>query len=271
MKRHTNQNLSVAIVKSVSVTLGFIAVLLLFLFSLYMYNSKGEFLSAFSLTYKFYLSAWVGILLTSLLYTPVSYGISFYFVRIKKGGGSFSDVFFLFKKPRLLIKAISLTSLQKLVIWFQRLIILILAFLVECAIFILCTILSGENIFDYQADFFKSVAEFITSNNFFIALTVIEWMIIVCVLFHIKLKYILCKYALICNPLLNVFEALRVSRFSIRGRQFCILKFYFKFLTAYSVAFISFGKINIKDNNSFSSFACDIVRNGMKRYFERTY
>ena len=267
MKESSKDNLSGAITKSVSVTLCFVALSALIVYAIYLYNTKGEFLSAIS---GFYFPALIVLGVTSLVYTPISFGISFYFINAGEGRGSFLDIFFLFKNPKLLFKAVTLTILRRTLTELGRLCVLAVALFAECAVFALCITLSGENIFDYEKDFLQNAASFITRNDFFILFALAGWICVIFLLFAIKIKYILCKYALIANPRLGVLEALRVGVFCARGKTLEIAGFYIKYFTVYILVFLIPHRFQKKNTVGFSTYATSLVRKRMPDYFERS-
>ena len=95
--------------------------------------------------------------------------------------------------------------------------------------------------------------------------TLVEWVCVIFLLFFIKIKYILCKYALIENCRLGVFEALRVGLFCSRGKLFEIAAFYVKYLALYILLLL---RIQKKKSVGFSTYAIELVRKRLPEYFE---
>ena len=262
MKESSKDNLNTAVTKTVSVALCLAGAFSIFVYAVYQYNTKGEFLSAIK---SFYFPALLLLFAGSLLYTPLSFGVSLYFIKAGEGGGSFSDVFFLFRSPGLLFKAVVLTVMRRTITELLRLLVLAVALILECAVFVICITLSGENIFDYEKDFLQNAASFMTRNDFFAVFTLASWMCVIFLMFLIKIKYILCKYALIENYRLGIFEALRVGLFCSRGKLFEIAAFYIKYLTLYILLFL---RIQKKKSVGFSTYAIELVRKRLPEYFE---
>jgi hypothetical protein len=260
--------LSSAIIKSISVCIVLLGTLSAILLALYFYNTNGEFLSAIKLSRGFYFPALVTLFAFALVYTPISYGISKYFINSKENRALFSDIFYLFKNPRLLQRAVLITLVKRIIIMVCRFGILLAALLFECLIFVAAVTVSGNNIFDFEQSFFQSAAEFAVSNRFFIVCTVIQWLVVVILLLYVKMRYILCKYVLICNPLVSVREAIVIGKRSISCKTLKVVAFYVKYFSEYVLVFLTFGRYSVKD--SFSSFAVSLVKSGMQDYFDKS-
>lgn len=240
-----------------------------------MYSTRGEFVSAskneFGPDISFYIWTLVVILISSVVYTPISFGISNYFINAKAGNGNFKQIFYLFKTPKLLFKAVIMSAIRQIIINISRFVILLIALVAECGLFVISVFLSGENIFIYEKDFLQNVMDFITSNDFFIILTVIEWCVVLILFFSLKLRYIMCKYALIRFPELTIIEAIRIGRYSISGRLGKTFFFYIKYLSIYIVTFLTFGLsggiIKNRTRDSFSTYAVRTVERGREAYY----
>lgn len=269
-------NVNSAIIKAITVVILFASVVFIIIAALFMFATNGEFVKAFSgkisLSPSFYISTVAVILFSAVLFTPFSFGISYYLINSKSDTGRFSQIFYLFKSPKDLFKAIVMNFIKQLLVNLWRLLILLIAVITECAIFVLSVTLSGDNIFNYEKDFFHNVAIFITRDKFFIVLTVIEWCIVLIIFLIIKIKYILSKYALIRFPELAPLEAVRIASFSIRGKLAKTVLFYLKYLSIYVVTFLTGGFALPRLHNSFSTYAIDVVEKGRDAYYEyRSY
>lgn len=270
-----NNDISTVIIQGISVSILFVIIVALVIAALFMFNTKGEFVKALNgeirLSASFYISAVLVIFVSSILFTPFSFGISNYFINLKTKTAHFSQIFYLFKDPRLMFRAIIMNTLKKLIINFYRIATLILAVLAECGIFVVSIAVSGENIFDYEHNFLESAAEFITHDTFFIAVTVLEWCIVLIVFIVINMRYIMCKYALIRYPSLGVVECIRIAEFSIRGKIMKTVLFYIRYISKYIFTFLTMGLSNtvIRNSNrdSFSTYAVDVVENGIVAYY----
>ena len=166
--------------------------------------------------------------------------------------------------------------LKKLIINLYRIIVLIIAVLAECGVFVISIAISGENIFDYEHNFLESVSQFITHDTFFIVLTIIEWCIVLAIFVIIKMRFILCKYALLRFPTLKIIETIRVGEFSIRGRIFKTILFYIKYISIYIFTFLTMGLA--KSHNpqqkprQLFNLCCKGCRDGIEAYYaHRSY
>ena len=273
----SNNDMSTVMIKGISVIIIFFFIFLIIIVALFMFNTKGEFVKALNGQIKpslsFYVTTLIVLLVSSVLFTPFSFGISNYFINSKVGTGNFSQVFYLFKNPRLMFKAVIMNTLKNTIINFYRVITLVFALLAECGVFVISVAISGENIFDYEQNFLPSVAQFITHNTFFIILTVIEWCIVLMIFIILKMRYIMCKYALIRFPQLKIIETLRVGEFAIRGKILRTILFYIKYISIYIFTFLTMGLskavIRNKNRDSFSTYAVRVVESGIEGYYNR--
>ena len=279
-KLNKSNDINTAIIQGISVSIVFVIIVALIIVAMFMFNTKGEFVKALNgeikLSLSFYIGAITVIFVSSILFTPFSFGISNFFINSKTETAHFSQIFYLFKTPRLLFKAIFMNSLKKLIINLYRIIVLIIAVLAECGVFVISIAISGENIFDYEHNFLESVSQFITHDTFFIVLTIIEWCVVLAVFIILKMRFILCKYALIRFPALTIIETIRVGEFSIRGRIFKTMLFYIKYVSIYIFTFLTMGLskavIHNKNRDSFSTYAVRIVEMGIEEYYaHRSY
>ena len=270
MKNTEFQNINVAVIKTVFAVVCILAVLLLIILALYFYNTKGEFLSAISLGYDFYLPVTIiTFLFVAFLYTPVSFGISDYFISPENKRSFVKCIFYIYLKPHLFFKLVRVSVLKYIIVLFLRFIVLLIALLIECAVFILCVVLSGENIFVYEHTFLQSTAEFFINNKFLVIFTVIEWALVLFCLFYIKIRYIFCKYVLLCNSYVGAVETIRIGNFVISGNVSRTIIIYIKYISIYIISFVTMGKFTVKNSGSFSDYAVSTVKEGMKRYFEQ--
>lgn len=268
-------DINIVIVHGISVFIIFALIVAVVIAAVFMFSTKGEFVSVLrgeiKLNLSFYIWTLVVIFVSSVLYTPFSFGISNYFINSKAGTGEFSQIFYLFKNPHLMLKAVSMSVITKIIINLYRIFILVVAVVAECGLFVISIIISGENIFDYEKDFLEYVMQFITGNEFFIILTVIEWCIVIVMLMTVKMRFILCKYALIRFPELHVIESVKIGCHSISGKIGKTFLFYIKYLSLYIVTFITFGLsggiIKNRERESFSTYAVRIVERGRESYY----
>ncbi len=254
---------------AIMILLLFILVVLLLLGGAFLFHVHKDFYTAFRnrLGGGFYLSAWLILLFSSLLYTPFSYGISHYFI---KGTGGFREIFFLFHRPLLLTKATAVSIFKKALTYLERLLLLLLAALLEVVLFFSFLVVNGEDIFSVQTNPFRLAAEFMLRSPWLIGLSILLWCGVLFGMLVIYLRYILCKYVLLLYPDAGIFQALRVGRNAIKGRLFGTMLFYLRYGAYCILAVLSFGlSARMIRHKSFSAYACELTEEGWSRYCRR--
>lgn len=259
------------IIKVTSILILFFSTVAASVIALWLYNTKGDFVSAVKsdvfLAPKLFVWTVAIMFLSSVLYTPLSFGISNCF--ISKDESKIKSLLFMFTRPRLLFKAIVMNAVKKLCIYLARLAVLVAALVMECVIFIVSVILSGENIFIYERDFLQNVLEFMTTDKFFISLTVLQWTLVLFALLYINIRYILCKYVMLSRPSVTVFEAVSIGLFATRGKFFQIVRFYLRFAAIFLLKIVTLGRIKYK--LSFSQYAFRLAQDGFMLKMTRRY
>lgn len=257
------------ILYAIMILLLFLLLVLLLLGGTFLFHIHKDFYSAFRtrLGGGFYLSAWLILLFSSLLYTPFSYGISHFFI---EGTGGFREIFFLFRRPVLLTKATAVSALKKALTYLERLLLLLLAAVLEVVLFFSFLVVSGKDIFSLQEDPFRLAAEFMLRSPWLIGLSIFLWCGVLFGMLVIYLRYILCKYVLLLYPDAGVFQALRVGRSAIKGRLWGTMFFYLRYGAYCILAAVSLGLssriIRPRRHKSFSVYACELVEEGWSRY-----
>ncbi len=255
--------------------LAFLVLILLVLGGLFLFNINKDFYSAFrgQIHRSFYLSAALVVIFSSVLYTPFSYGISRYFILSAKGEGEFRAIFFLFRKPLLLSKATVLSVFKKVVVYFERLQLLLAAAVLEVALFFAFLLVTGEDVFSVQGNPFHSAAEFMLRTPWLIGLSILLWSGVLLGILVIHLRYILCKYVLLLYPDAGVLQALRVGRSAIRGHLLKTMLFYLRYGAYCILIAISFGLsariARPGKPQSFSVYACGLAEEGWRAYCRR--
>ncbi len=248
----------------------FAALLFLGLGGAFLFHAEGDFYSAFRghLHKGFYFSALSVLVLTAVLYTPISYGISHYFILASRGEARFSAFFFLFRRPKLLGRAMLISILKKILIYGERLVLLLGAAVAEVLLFFGFLLVSGENIFNVQESPFQLAAEFMLGSPWLIGLSVFLWCLVLLGILLINLRYILCKYVVLCYPEIGIFQAIRVGLFSIRSRWRRTLIFYLRYAAYCLLMILTFGfaKKIVKHQKTFSAYACELVEEGFGNY-----
>lgn len=207
---------------------------------------EGEFVSALTLrispTPQFIVTTVAVLFFSSVLYTPFSYGISMYFLKSKTGKASVLTCFYLFKNPRLAIKAVMVDTLRRVLTTFMRVAVLVIAVVLELLLLGL----------------FDSV-----TRPVFVGVTVVMWCVVITMFFIIKLKFILCKYVLIAKPDTKAIDCIKIGSRAINKKILVTLRFYLKFLAIYIFMFFTLGltrarRIN-KSRDSFCTYAVELV------------
>ncbi len=249
--------------------LGFCIIMALLLGGIALYRMQHDFYAAFqgALRRQIYFSAVLMVVLFSLLYTPVSYGISCYFIDAHRGEADISSLFYLFFKPVVLIKAVGLALLRKLLIYLHRLLILLMAALAEVSLFFSFLVMSGEDIFSHTANPFAEAASFMLQSPWLIGLSILLWAVVLFLFLLGYLRLILCKYVLILYPEASVWQALKVGSASIRGHLFQTLLFYLHYGAYFMLTVLSFGLLfRRRRMTGFSVYAARLVQQGWREY-----
>lgn len=252
----------------------FTAAVLLLLGGMLLYQINGDFYAAFrgGLHQGFYYQTIAVLAASSFVYAPFSFGISRYFIGAAQDASRFSDLFYLFRKPRMLAKAALLTLLKKLLTYWERLLLLLLAAMAEVGLFWSFLVLSGEDIFSLGGNPFVQAGAFMLRSPQLIFLSIVLWSGVLFGFFIIFLRYILCKYVLICFPDVGVFQAIRVAKISIRGEVLRTLLFYLRYSSYVLLTMLTFGTFGRRrgvKHRTFSIYACDLVHVGWGKYCDR--
>ena len=235
--------------------------------AIFMFFKKGEFVSAFKgelrMSPVFYITALSVVFASSIVYTPFSFGISKYLINSKTKDQKFSDVFYLFKCPRLLFKAIFANTVKKLIIAGYRIVVLLFAVIFECLVFASVLFFKTNNIEKNISRLVERASD-TASSGVFILLTVIAWAVVLVMFLYIKIKYILCKYALILNPELSALASIRIGRRAVNGKIKKTVAFYIKYVAIYIFVFLTLGLSGVKSvkntRDSFSLYAIGLVK-----------
>ncbi len=242
-----SDNVNTAIIKGITTALVAGILLVVVILALFAFFYEGEFVSALSqrvkLTPRFVITTLVVLFFSSVIYTPFSYGISMYFLKSKTQRTSFLQIFYLFKKIPLLLKAVLVDTVRRIITIILRLFVLVIAVVFELLIL---------GLFDG------------VTRTTFAVVTVFMWCVVILVFFVIKLKFILCKYVLIAKPDSKFTDCIKIGCRAINKKILVTLKFYLKYLAIYIFLFFTLGisrarKIN-KSRDSFCTYAVDLVQ-----------
>lgn len=232
---------------------------------LYLYHCNRDFYQAFRLRLSpsFYLSA-VGVLLfSSVLYTPISYGISYYFIRSFEGNARFSALFFLFGRPTLLLKAVVVSMGKKVFIYLERLWILLAASLMEVVLFFLFLLFKGEDLFELEGNPFLLAAEFMAHTPPLIVLSVLLWCGVLLAMVFSSMRFVLCKYLLLSVQDAGIGQVLKVGRQAIRGHLLQTLFFYLRYIVLLLLGLFS-NQGSMRE--PFSIYADRLAKAGWREY-----
>lgn len=233
---------------------------------------NSEFVSAFEggIKNSFYISTLIILIGSSIVYTPISIGVSSYFIMSSFGlKPRFTQIFYLFKEPVRLFKGIAMNTIKSILLLLQRLFILFVALTVELVIFFITVVMSGENIFIYEKNFLSAAADLMLGSKFFIIMTIIEWAIVILLLLIFKVRFIFCKYAFIRFEDIGVIEAIRIGLISVKGYQVKTLLYYLRYISENILIFCTFGLVHIENRTErFSVYAIRMVENGQHRYYK---
>lgn len=263
------------ILYAIMTVLAFLILVLLALGGVFLFNMNGDFYSALQgeLNRGFYLSAALILIFSSVLFTPFSYGISYYFILSAKGEARFSALIYLFRAPYLLTKATVVSILKKILIYLERILLLLVAALVEVILFFSFLVVTGEDIFSVHANPFRLAAEFMLRSPWLIGLSILLWACVLFMILLINLRYILCKYVLLLFPDVGPVQAIKIGRRSIRGKLMQTLLFYLRYGAFCVLTVVSFGlTARIAEgfgHRSFSVYACELVDQGWRDYCRR--
>ena len=257
---------------AVMLTLLFLLILGLIVGGILLFQAKGDFYSALKgeLMNSVFYSAGFLLVFSSILYTPFSYGISRYFLLSKQGEAHFSVIFFLFRRPKMLLKAVTVAVLKKVMIYLERLFLLLIAALIEVLFFFLFLLVTGEDLFRVQGNPFLLAADFMLRSPLLILLTVLLWSGVLLGLFGIQLRYLLCKYMLLSFPEVSPIQAIKVGRGAIYGHMTATAIFYLRYAAIVILNLLSFGRSSFLDRSAakrnFSVYAYELAEQGWHKY-----
>ncbi len=250
------------------VAIVFVLAVAIVIVAIFMFFKKGEFVSAFrdelDMSPLFYITALTVVFLSSIVYTPFSFGISKYLINSKTNTQRFADIFYLFSRPRLLLKAVVANSIKKLIIAGYRIVVLLFAVMFECLLFAAVLFFKTNNI-EKSISVLVQKASFAATNGVFIFFTVIAWALVILLFIYVKTKYILCKYALILKPEISALQSIRIGRRAVNKKIFKTVAFYIKYVAIYMFVFLTLGLSGVKSvkntRDSFSLYAIGLVKN----------
>lgn len=264
---------AVLVFRVVMVLMIFSLTVAVFLIACYLVSAESDPYTSFfkRLQPVFYLRAALILLISSLLYIPISYGISYYFLQSSIRNVGFSDIFYICRTPFLLLKALGL----RLISWFFRgacqLALLLTAIVAETGIYLLYLALRGESVWTMSLkEFPQRFAEIEKAYGLF-GFSLVLWILILLMLFVLQIRFMFCKYALLCYPKLSPWEAFKVGLRATKGAIIPIIRFLLSLYCYYILVGISFGllkkTLSSLYKEPFSSYAARAVSRARILYF----
>ncbi len=261
------------LLKTASIVLLFVVFVLILVVANLIASLEGDpYLSFFErLQPAFYVRTVLILAVSSLLYTPISYGVSNIIYQNSFRETQIHDLFYLFLKPDVLLKAILLRLLIWVVRGFYQLLTLLCGIVLETVFCLIHLAAAGESILDLSVGQLPSSICIILEYKSFKWLSVILWISVLCVLIITHLRFMLCKYALIQYEELSAIEAIRIGRLAMSGRFFM---FCFRVLQNYSYYILLIGSFGLarrflkkRRGEPFMAFAMRLVSDGRRLYF----
>ena len=261
------------LLKTVSVVLLFVILVFIIVIANLIASLEGDpYLSFFErLRPSFYLRTTMILTISSLLYTPLSYGVSKIIYRRTFDDIQISELFYLFFKPAILFKAIILRLMIWVVRGFYQLLTLLGGIVLETAVCLIHLVLAGENILSLSVGQLPHAICMVLEYKSFRWLSVVLWICVLLVLIVTHLRFMLCKYALLRYEELSALEAIRVGRLAMSGRFF---QFCFRVFQNFSYYILLVGRFGLVDcffqkrrTEPFINFAMRWVSHGRRLYF----
>lgn len=266
-------NKNTTLIKTVSIALLFIIFVIVLIIANLIASLKGDpYLSFFErLQPSFYIRTMLILLFSTLLYTPISYGVTNVIWRGEQRQTNITDFFYLFSKPIVLLKA----TILRLLIWvirgFYQLITLLCGIVLETLVCFFHLAAVGENVLYLSIRDLPGSIDRILEYNSFRWLSVMLWVCVLVVLIVTFLRFMLCKYALLRYEELSPIEAIRIAHLAVAGRFFL---FCFRLLQNYSYYILFYGSFGLlhrflkkHKSSSFCSLAMRWVEQGRELYF----
>ena len=222
---------------------------------------------------RFYLRTAGILLFSSLLYTPISYGISYSFWQSNRREVKFSDFFMLFLKPIILFKAVGL----RLIIWFVRgfgqILVLLFGVATEVIISLLSLIKDGVEVLKLSSsDFLQKLWNEIALRHW-PGVSMLAWGAVIIWFIVTFWRFSFCKYALLRFNELTPLECLRVGLTATKGRVLQMIHSILKLYSYYILVVLSFGllrkRLSPYRKEPFSVLAVRWVEQGRGIYFHK--
>lgn len=224
---------------------------------------------------SFYLRTAIIIIFSSILYTPLSYGLSYFAWQSERRETKVRDVFFMLGRPYLFVKAI----LLRLIIWLTRgvgqVIVLALGMMLQAIIHLLYMLFLDINILDMTLVEMYEHLLVVFRNGRAVWLSALIWCAVGLTLVWMGLRYCFCKYALLRFNELGVLESKSIGVLASKGATFSVIAFWIKKISYYILMVLSFGLLHRQlrafGTTSFASFAVRRVEQARGTYFHQKF
>ncbi len=218
---------------------------------------------------SFYLRTAVILLFSSMVYVPLSYGISYYFIQSRSKAVGIRDLFYIFYRVPLLLKAVLLRMIMWLTQGVFRLLVLILGLFAEGLLW-LSRLTQLDMWWQYSLRELFEKLSLLPRPTGILWLSFLVWVAVLFVMLMLYVRFMFCKYALLCYNELSSIEAYRVGLCSTKGKMVHILRQLLKIYSYYIIWAVSFGRAKLlqkMDKQTFSDFAVAYVSEGRVSYF----
>lgn len=217
---------------------------------------------------QFYVRTAGILIISSLLYTPISYGISYFFWQGERREVRFADLLIVLRKPLLFCKAIAL----RLLIWFVRgmgqVALLLCGLVIETVRYLLILARKGDDVLSLTL---SEIVHSRARESREMWFSVVLWGVILLWMIWMGLRFMFCKYALIRFEELSPWESLSIGLLASKGRGFGLIGYWLKYYTYYILLILTFGvlrqRLRAYRNERFSVYAIRLVETARGKYF----
>lgn len=222
---------------------------------------------------SFYYRTAIILLITSILYIPVSYGITHYFLLSSYCRPKFKEFFYLFAKPILFLKAVGLKFLIWILRGWYRLSALFIGVLLESVWYVLSLIDDGIAVWNLTPEEIFSFRQMVFHQQAFMYFSVVLWSVILLWMLILSVRFLFCKYALMKYEELSVWEAKEIGLAATRGRVIRVTWYYLCYMAYYILVAVSFGLfaclLRSVRPEKFSLYGMHLVTAARGEYFNK--
>ncbi len=220
----------------------------------------------------FYWRTLLILALSSIIYTPFSYGVSFLFLRHARGQSvRVGQLFFAFGAPRFLCKAIGLKICVSVAATFLGIFVLLFVCILQGCLLFPILLWQDVDLFSGEGAWFGKLAQLFSDQQWFAVMTLFLWIITVLSLVFIRIRFILCKFALLRYPSFTIIEAFKVGLVATKGKVRYVIWRYIRLSAYYLLQVLSFGFLGKKMRRfmpmPFSLWAFCQIDGAREKYF----